>query len=268
MEQVFSEYNPHVVFHAAAHKHVPIMEDNVAEAVQNNVFGTQCIAEMCGRFGVDRMVLISTDKAVYPSSVMGATKWLSEEVERALSSLYPKTTYLTVRFGNVLGSRGSVIPIFREQIQHGGPVTITHPEMTRYFMTIPEAVQLVLQAGAIGLSDELFLLDMGEPIKIVDLAYDMIRLSGLEPEVDIPIIFTGLRPGEKLHEQLVMDGAIIEPGPCEGLSIIRRQHNFSSKEFEDIMQHLQQLVGKGDSTAILAYFEKVVPSFINTPISV
>ncbi|OPZ82101.1 MAG: UDP-N-acetyl-alpha-D-glucosamine C6 dehydratase [bacterium ADurb.Bin429] len=181
VDQIFQAHHPQVVFHAAAHKHVPIMEQNVPEALQNNVMGTRCIADTSGRYGVERMVLISTDKAAYPSSVMGATKWLCEEVVRALAEVYPNTIMVTVRFGNVLGSRGSVVPIFREQIRRGGPITITHPEVTRFFMTIPEAVQLVLQAGAIGISGNLFLLDMGQPVKILDMARDMIRLSGLEP---------------------------------------------------------------------------------------
>lgn len=261
MNQVFREHQPVVVFHAAAHKHVPIMEVNVHEAVQNNVLGTRCIAETCGRNGVERMVLISTDKAVYPSSVMGATKWLCEEVTRAMAKAYPATTYVTVRFGNVLGSRGSVVPIFREQIMRGGPVTITHPQITRFFMTIPEAVQLVLQAGAIGESGELYLLDMGTPIKIVDLAHDMIRLCGLEPEKDIPVVFTGLRAGEKLHELLITNDESLAPSPCKGFSIVTRPTYFTPPELLGILRKMQQLATTSDGDALLDYLGEVVPSF-------
>jgi FlaA1/EpsC-like NDP-sugar epimerase len=263
VDQIFQQYRPQVVFHAAAHKHVPIMELNVPEAVQNNVMGTRCIADACGRFGVEHMVLISTDKAANPSSVMGATKWLCEQVLRALAEGYPHTSYVTVRFGNVLGSRGSVVPIFREQIRRGGPVTITHPEVTRFFMTIPEAVQLVLQAGAIGNSGELYLLDMGVPVKIVDLARDMIRLSGLEPDVDVKIQFTGLRPGEKLHEVLTNEEEILEPASSEGLSIVHRGSVFTPTEFKGVLRRLQQLVSGGDTDELLRYLVETVPGFAN-----
>ncbi len=261
MDQIFREHRPEVVFHAAAHKHVPIMEANVPEAVQNNVLGTQCIAEACGRYHIERMLLISTDKAVYPSSIMGATKWLCEEVVRGLSQTYTGTRYVTVRFGNVLGSRGSVVPIFRDQIKRGGPVTITHPEVTRYFMTIPEAVQLVLQAGAIGHSGELFLLNMGKPIKIADLARDMIRLSGYEPDVDIPIIYSGMRPGEKLHEALASDEEIIEPANCEGLSIVHRRQYFAASEVRAVVKRLQQLASNNDTVLLLDFIGELIPSF-------
>lgn len=261
MDQIIQAHHPHVVFHAAAHKHVPIMEVNVQEAVQNNVLGTRCIADACGRAGVERMVLISTDKAVYPSSVMGATKWLCEETVRAFATIHPRTVYVTVRFGNVLGSRGSVVPIFREQIKRGGPVTVTHPEMTRFFMTIPEAVQLVLQAGAIGTTGDLFLLDMGKPVKILDLARDMIRLSGLEPDVDIPIAYTGLRPGEKLHELLATDDETIEPASCGGLSVVRRRQYFTPSNFFSILRRLQQLSVRGDMDELLDFLGEVVPAF-------
>ena len=261
IEQVFANAQPQIVFHAAAHKHVPIMETNVPEAVQNNVGGTQCIAEACGRSHVERMVLISTDKAVYPSNVMGATKWLCEEIVRGLAGAYQDTTYITVRFGNVLGSRGSVVPIFAEQIRRGGPVTLTHPEMTRYFMTIPEAVQLVLQAGTVGASGEIYLLDMGAPVRIVDLAHDMIRLSGLEPDKDIPVVFIGLRPGEKLHELLHTGEERLRPAACAGMSVVQRPPRFRLSELREVLHRLQCLAIANATDELLAVLENVVPGY-------
>lgn len=233
LDAVFEKYKPRVVFHAAAHKHVPLMEDSPNEAIKNNVYGTYNVALMCEKYNAERFVLISTDKAVNPTNVMGASKRIAEMVIQRFDERVKKegkrTIYAAVRFGNVLGSNGSVIPIFKKQIKEGGPVTITHPEINRFFMTIPEAAQLVMQAGALAGGGEIFILDMGQPVKIVDLARNLIELSGYVPDVDIKIEYTGLRPGEKMYEELLLDKQrqsatkhdriFIEP-PCEDTGAI------------------------------------------------
>jgi len=260
MREVLEEFRPQIVFHAAAHKHVPIMETNAREAVQNNVYGTRNVAEACGESGVELMVQISTDKAVYPTSVMGATKYLAEQAVRALAGTYAETRFITVRFGNVLGSRGSVVPIFKGQIERGGPITVTHPDVTRYFMTIPEAVHLVLQAGAIGRTGDLFILNMGQPVRIVDLAQDMIRLSGGRDNESVQIVFTGLRPGERLHEQLSMDDEVLEPAERDGLRRVSRAPGRTDEEMRQLLGRLAELRLRGTLPELLAFVADVVPS--------
>ena len=210
VEEIFEKYKPQVVIHAAAHKHVPLMELNPGEAIKNNVVGTQIVADAADNYGTSNFVMISTDKAVNPTSIMGSSKRIAEMHIQGLSRT-SKTHFVTVRFGNVLGSEGSVVPIFKKQIVAGGPVTVTHPDMKRYFMTIPEASQLVLQAATMGKGGEIFVLDMGEPVKIVDLARELITLSGFRPGEDIEMVFTGPRPGEKLFEELSIKGEDMQP---------------------------------------------------------
>ncbi|MCR4442981.1 MAG: nucleoside-diphosphate sugar epimerase/dehydratase [Peptococcaceae bacterium] len=236
INQVFGDFRPQVVFHAAAHKHVPLMEHNPGEAYKNNVLGTKNVAEAADRCGTDNFILISTDKAVNPSSVMGATKRIAEMVIQGLNET-SSTNFAAVRFGNVLGSRGSVIPIFQEQIRRGGPVTITHPEMCRYFMTIPEAVELVLQAASMAQGGEIFILDMGEPVKIVDMAKELIRLSGFEPEKDIEIKYVGTRPGEKLFEEILTDEEGVTATKIQRI-FIARENSINKKELDDLLASL------------------------------
>ncbi len=220
MERLFAGHSPQVVFHAAAHKHVPMLEYNPGEAVKNNILGTKLLADLAARFGADSFVMVSTDKAVRPTNVMGAAKRLAEIYVQDLAKR-SRTKFVTVRFGNVIGSEGSAVPIFQKQIAAGGPVTVTHPEVRRYFMTIPEASQLVLQAGAMGKGGEIFVLNMGEPVLIRELAEQLIRLSGLEPGEDIDIVYTGLRPGEKLFEELRLDEESVAPTPHSKITVLR-----------------------------------------------
>lgn len=239
IEYIFETQKPDLVFHAAAHKHVPLMEANIYEAVTNNIFGTRVVAEMARKYKVQKFVLVSSDKAVNPTSVMGASKRVAEIIIQNLAASTSATKYVAVRFGNVLASRGSVIPLWRQQIASGGPVTVTHPDVTRYFMLIPEAVQLILQAGAFGSGGEVFVLDMGKPVKILDLANDLIKFSGLTPGVDIKIEFTGLRPGEKLFEELLTE--------AEGLSRTASEKIFVGKasppEAVEVSQALARFKG-------------------------
>lgn len=257
MSHIFSVHRPEVVLHAAAHKHVPMMECNPGEAVKNNVLGTRLLGRIAGLSGCTAFVLISTDKAVHPTSVMGASKRVAELVIQSLDEQY-ETKYVAVRFGNVLGSTGSVIPIFKEQIRRGGPVTVTHPEMTRYFMTIPEAAQLVLQAGAIGEGGEIFILDMGKPVKIVDVARDMIRLSGLRPDEDIQIDFTGLRPGEKLFEELGTTEDRVEKTRHPKVFVGRITRMDGSVVAEGV-NRLEALCRNGDEPALRQALADLVP---------
>lgn len=254
--QVFQSFQPQVVFHAAAHKHVPLMEANPHEAIKNNVFGTQNVATAASQYGAERFVLISTDKAVNPTSVMGVTKRIAELIVQSLNGK-SNTIFTAVRFGNVLGSRGSVIPVFKKQIELGGPVTVTHPDMVRYFMTIPEAVQLVIQAGAFAEGGEVFILDMGKPVKIADLARDLIKLSGLTPDKDIQVVYTGIRPGEKLFEEIMSKE--------EGATATKHDRIFVGRPLGQSAEKLHQLLVElqtlQDANAIRMKLKEIVPTY-------
>ena len=263
MEQIFAHHRPQVVFHAAAYKHVPMVEFNPWEAVTNNVLGTQIIMDTAEKFGVDRCVMISSDKAVRPTNVMGASKRIAEILLQ--SRPLGKTRFLAVRFGNVVGSSGSVIPLFQSQIQAGGPVTVTDPEMTRYFMTIPEACQLVLQTGALGTGGEIFILEMGTPVKIDDMARDLIRLSGKEPDKDIQIVYTGLRPGEKLFEELITHGEGIIPTTHEKIVVLRRHGDTTESAHSRNLADLEQLLDDArsyDASRIKATLRRIAPEYV------
>ncbi len=260
IEQVFQCYHPQVVFHAAAYKHVPLMEAHPDEAVKNNIFGTVTVAEAAQRYGCDKFVLISTDKAVNPSSVMGATKRVAEMVLQSMNS-QGGTRFISVRFGNVLGSRGSVIPIFQEQIKRGGPVTVTHEGMRRYFMVTSEAVLLVLQAGALGQGGEVFVLDMGDPVRIVDLAREMIRLSGYEPDKDIPIVLTGPRPGEKFFEELLTAEEGTVATKHDKIFMARMSAPITLQALIPHLQRLRELAHQGTRDEIIQALQAIVPTY-------
>jgi len=258
LSAVFAEAGPDVVFHAAAYKHVPLAEANVVEAVRNNVLGTRNVVHQALASGCANFVLVSTDKAARPSSVMGATKRIAEQTVRDLAG--DRSGFVAVRFGNVLGSNGSVVPLFRDQISRGGPVTVTHPEVTRFFMTIPEAVQLVLQAATVGRSGETLVLEMGRAVRIADLARQMIELSGFVPGEDIEIVFTGLRPGEKLHEELLDDGEEMAPTSVPRVSSLGRTGG-DAVPARDFLPRVEALVAASDAEGLLALVREVVPSF-------
>ena len=263
---VFEKHKPEVVFHAAAHKHVPLMEMNIDEAVNNNVLGTRNVVQICEKLGIDKLIMISTDKAIRPANIMGATKRFSEMIvlDAAKRSGH---AYSVVRFGNVLGSRGSVVPLFKHQIARGGPVTITHPDMKRYFMTIPEAVYLVLQAAALGKGGETFVLNMGQQVRILDLAEDLIRLSGLEPGKDIEIAYTGIRPGEKLSEDLWEEGKQFTPTQHPDIFKLEDNTNLTGSELKKTIDRLLQLSEQGDSKGIVQLADDSIPgsSLATTP---
>jgi FlaA1/EpsC-like NDP-sugar epimerase len=259
---IVKDLRPHIIFHAAAHKHVPLMELNVCEAVKNNIVGSHRVAQAAGYYGVEHCVLISSDKAVDPSSVMGATKRVAELIFQDIGRRYGSTRFIAVRFGNVLGSNGSVFPRFIQQIKSGGPVTVTHPEMQRYFMLISEAVQLVLHAAALGGKGSLYVLEMGEQIKLVEMARNLIRLSGFVPDEEIPISFVGLRPGEKLSESLVSEDEIIEPSPVAKVLRVRHRGTEESLRIgQSVLRTLERSAVKGETDAVLEVLSTIVPRF-------
>ncbi|WP_059004702.1 polysaccharide biosynthesis protein [Bittarella massiliensis (ex Durand et al. 2017)] len=263
MDVLFSRYRPEIIFHAAAHKHVPLMEPVPEEAVKNNVFGTLNLAQLADKYGVKRFVQISTDKAVNPTSVMGTTKRICEMIMQSMDQI-SETEFVAVRFGNVLGSNGSVIPLFKEQIRKGGPVTVTHPDIIRYFMTIPEAVSLVLTAGSLAKGGEIFVLDMGQPVHIRDLAENLIRLSGFRPNEDIKIEYTGLRPGEKLYEELLMDEEGMKETPYEKI-FIGRPIDICPDDLWRSLDEMRPLAYSNQPDKVIAELQKIVPTFTPTP---
>ena len=259
VDLLFRRYHPHIVFHAAAHKHVPLMEDCPEEAIKNNVFGTYNVADAAGRYGAEKFVLISTDKAVNPTNVMGASKRLCEMVVQSMRH-YEDTTFVAVRFGNVLGSNGSVIPLFKRQLASGGPLTVTDRRIIRYFMTIPEATQLVMQAGAMAERSQVFVLDMGEPVRILSLAENLVRMAGLTPYVDVDIIETGLRPGEKLYEELLMSSENLTATKYEKI-FVEQQETISSEEMEQNLERLRQVLATESAPEIVRVMREIVPTF-------
>lgn len=258
IDSIFETYRPNIVYHAAAHKHVPLMEDSPHEAIKNNVFGTYKVAQAADRYGTDKFVLISTDKAVNPTNIMGASKRLCEMLIQTMNCC-SRTNYVAVRFGNVLGSNGSVIPLFKKQIAEGGPVTVTHPDIIRYFMTIPEAVSLVLQAGAYAKGGEIFVLDMGEPVKILDLATNLIKLSGYRVGEDIEIKFTGLRPGEKMYEELLMNEEGLKE-TANKMIFIGKPIEFDEEQFREQLKELER-AAVDETSDIRTEVEKIVPTY-------
>ena len=260
MDKIFEQYKPEIVFHAAAHKHVPLMEDSPCEAIKNNVFGTQNVVNLSDKYNVKKFVLISTDKAVNPTNIMGATKRCCEMIVQTKNKT-SKTEFVAVRFGNVLGSNGSVVPLFKKQIEEGGPVTVTHEEVTRFFMTIPEAVSLVLQASAMAKGGEIFVLDMGEPVKIIDLARNLIKLSGFEPNVDIKIEVTGLRPGEKLYEEVLMDEEGLQKTSNNQIRI-GRPIDIDEAEFKKELNILKRVADNDQDEKVDLIMKSIVPTYV------
>lgn len=261
MEDIFAEHSFSIVYHAAAYKHVPIIEENPHAAVQVNIQGSKILALLSSKYRVDTFLMISTDKAVNPTNVMGASKRVAELFIQSLQNKKnSKTKFITTRFGNVLGANGSVVPYFRKQIDKGGPITITHPEITRYFMTISEACELVLHAGIMGKGGEIFIFDMGEPIKIFNLAREMIKLSGLEPDIDIKIIFTGLRPGEKLFEELLIDSSKILPTHHPKI-MISKEHVMDYEKIDLLTQNIFSKAQEGCKMEVVKILKEIVKEF-------